>query len=291
MCVPLLSPRETNGACAAWIFFSASRMSLPPAIFAGSLFGPISTKSLYITGKRLTPWPSARNFSSAAFAWTNDDVGVAAAREVERLTGAERHDAHLDAGLLLEDGQDVAEQARLLGRRRRGNGDETFLRVRGERDERAEQCKKCTTGDHHGSSPSRNLRRLGRGGVLQKTIGRRAFHEPALVQEQDLVAQAMRLAEVVRHHHDLGAGGVQRDDHLLDLVGRARIEARRGLVEEQNFRAQRPHARQRQRAAARRRKARAPRGSRMRVEADLAQRFQRALLALPECGTPASFSA
>ena len=68
MCVPLLSPRDTNGACVAWIFFSASRMSLPPAIFAGSLFGPISTKSLYITGKRLTPCPSARNFSSAAFA-------------------------------------------------------------------------------------------------------------------------------------------------------------------------------------------------------------------------------
>ena len=47
--------RDTNGACAAWIFFSASVMSLPPPTFAGSLFGPISTKSLHITGKRLTP--------------------------------------------------------------------------------------------------------------------------------------------------------------------------------------------------------------------------------------------
>ncbi len=50
MCVPLLSPRETNGACAAWIVWSAARMSLLPATLAGSHFGPISTKSLYITG-------------------------------------------------------------------------------------------------------------------------------------------------------------------------------------------------------------------------------------------------
>ena len=50
MCVPLLSPRDTNGACAASILFNASVMSLVPPTFAGSLFGPISTKSLYITG-------------------------------------------------------------------------------------------------------------------------------------------------------------------------------------------------------------------------------------------------
>ena len=46
-------------------------MSLPPPIFAGSLFGPISTKSLYMTGKRFTPNPSATNFSSAAWSCTN----------------------------------------------------------------------------------------------------------------------------------------------------------------------------------------------------------------------------
>ena len=38
------------------------------------------------------------------------DIGIAAAREVERLTRAERNDADLDSGLLLEDGQEVAEQ-------------------------------------------------------------------------------------------------------------------------------------------------------------------------------------
>ncbi len=38
------------------------------------------------------------------------DIGIAAAREVERLTRPERNDADLDAGLLLEDGQKVTKQ-------------------------------------------------------------------------------------------------------------------------------------------------------------------------------------
>ena len=48
-CVPDLSPREMNGASLALIVFSAAPMSLP-LMPAGSLFGPIRTKSLYITG-------------------------------------------------------------------------------------------------------------------------------------------------------------------------------------------------------------------------------------------------
>src|SRR5258705_3271704 len=69
-CVPDLSPRDTNGAPFAWIVFSAVSMSLPLTP-AGSLFGPINTKSLYITSKRFTPKPSARNSSSCDLAWTN----------------------------------------------------------------------------------------------------------------------------------------------------------------------------------------------------------------------------
>ena len=47
--VPDLSPREMNGAALALIAFNAATMSLPLTP-AGSLFGPIRTKSLYITG-------------------------------------------------------------------------------------------------------------------------------------------------------------------------------------------------------------------------------------------------
>jgi colanic acid/amylovoran biosynthesis protein len=60
-------------------------------------------------------------------AW-GDTALTDAAREIERLARSERHDAHVDAGLGLEDRQDVAEQARLLGRRRRGDGDAALLR-------------------------------------------------------------------------------------------------------------------------------------------------------------------
>src|SRR5262249_48486356 len=49
----------------------ASAASVIPLMPAGSLFGPIRTKSLYITGYRLTPKPSATNFSSCALACTN----------------------------------------------------------------------------------------------------------------------------------------------------------------------------------------------------------------------------
>ena len=54
-CVPLLSPREAKGAAAALIFCSAATMSFVPPTFAGSDFGPTSTKSLYITSKRCRP--------------------------------------------------------------------------------------------------------------------------------------------------------------------------------------------------------------------------------------------
>jgi hypothetical protein len=49
----------------------ASATSAMPLMPAGSLFGPIRTKSLYITGYRFTPKPSATNFSSCALACTN----------------------------------------------------------------------------------------------------------------------------------------------------------------------------------------------------------------------------
>ena len=44
-----MSPRATKGALALAIFLSAATMSLPFTP-TGSFFGPISTKSLYITG-------------------------------------------------------------------------------------------------------------------------------------------------------------------------------------------------------------------------------------------------
>ena len=88
---------------------------------------------------------------------------------------------------------------------------------------------------------------LGRGRVLEETVGRRALDQPALVQEQDLVAEAVRLPEVVRApSRSWCRPRACAAMIVLDLVRRARVEARRRLVEEQHFRAQRPRARQRE---------------------------------------------
>ena len=71
LCVPLSSPRETNGALLSAIFLKAATTSLEPAMPAGSLAGPTTMKSLYMTSKRFTPPPSATNFSSDGLSCTN----------------------------------------------------------------------------------------------------------------------------------------------------------------------------------------------------------------------------
>ena len=72
-------------------------------------------------------------------------VGVAAPAGVERLAGALRHHLHVDAGLGLEQRQDVAEQAGVLGRGGRGDDDRFVLRERGrgEQRERRRPMTKC----------------------------------------------------------------------------------------------------------------------------------------------------
>ena len=70
--VPLLSPREIKTAPWAIICMSAALASFSPLIWAGSVSGPTSTKSLYITSNRFTPQPSATKPSSAALECTSN---------------------------------------------------------------------------------------------------------------------------------------------------------------------------------------------------------------------------
>ena len=58
-------------------------------------------------------------------------VGVAVAAHLQGLSGAARNDPHLDAGLCREHGQDVLEQAGIVGGRRRGEYDKALARERG----------------------------------------------------------------------------------------------------------------------------------------------------------------
>src|ERR1700716_3723210 len=121
--VPERSPRDTKGAPFAWMAFRAVTMSLLPLMPAGSLSGPIRTELLYIPRKRFPPGPFLDEFLLGGARMHQGDVGVAAARGVERLAGALRDHPHVDAGRLPEDRQDVDEPAGGLGRGGGGHGD------------------------------------------------------------------------------------------------------------------------------------------------------------------------
>ncbi len=62
--VPDLSPRETKRAWLSAMRLSASAAFGRPLIFAGSSGGPMITKSLYMTRRRLLILPSSTYFFS-----------------------------------------------------------------------------------------------------------------------------------------------------------------------------------------------------------------------------------
>ena len=68
-CVPESSPLETKGERPSAIAPNASAMEVEPRMLAGSDGGPTRTKSLCMTARRLSPWPSAMNRSSSSGEW------------------------------------------------------------------------------------------------------------------------------------------------------------------------------------------------------------------------------
>ena len=101
-CVPLLSPRETKGACAALIFCSAATMSLRAADFRRIGLRPDQDEVVVHHVEALHAVALGEEFLLERLGVHEHHVGVAAPADVERLAGAERDHAHLDAGLLLE---------------------------------------------------------------------------------------------------------------------------------------------------------------------------------------------
>jgi hypothetical protein len=141
-CVPLLSPRDTNGACAALIRRNASAASLPPATFARSAFGPISTNVVVhhvvapeaesLREKLLLQRPGVHEH----------DVGIAAPSHVERLPGPSATTRTCMPVFLSKIRQQVLEQPGLLGRRRRCDRD-VGLCVRGRAEEKRDESLKA----------------------------------------------------------------------------------------------------------------------------------------------------
>ena len=140
MCVPLRSPRDTNGALASLILRSASSVSVAARDLGRVRLRSDEDEVVVHDGEALHAVALGEELLLGGSRVHEHHVGIAAAREVERLAGAERDDAHLDAGLLLEDRQDVLEEPGLLGGGRRRDGDEPLrqrARRAGEREEQA----------------------------------------------------------------------------------------------------------------------------------------------------------
>ena len=85
-------------------------------------------------------------------------------------------------------------------------------------------------------SSSRDVERAGADRRLQLR-GRALGDHLAVIDHGDALGQLVGLVEVLRAEEDRGALLGQRPDDAPDLVARARIEARRGLVEEHQLRA------------------------------------------------------
>ena len=99
-CVPLLSPREANGAAAALILLQrARRCPCRRPTFAGSDFGPDDDEVVVHHLVALHAEALGDEFLLERLGMHEDHVGVAAPAHVERLPGAERDHAHLDAAL------------------------------------------------------------------------------------------------------------------------------------------------------------------------------------------------
>ena len=101
---------------------------------------------------------------------------------------------------------------------------------------------------HHGSSPSRNAAASARSRDCRKTrsAGARSTSRP-WCRNRTSSAEAARLSEVVRHHHDLRSRqrAIAATMRSISCVAPG-IEARGRLVEEQHLRVERPRAGERE---------------------------------------------
>src|SRR5262245_8416777 len=149
MCVPELSPREMKGAPLALMVCSAKATFLAPLMLAGSSFGPMMIKSLYITEWRFKPNPSAMNFSSASLACTK--TTSASPRRAVLSAWPVPWATTLTTMPVLEQRQDPAEQTGVLRRGGGGDHDGFVLRAGGcGGDERDGRCQndQATAGRH-----------------------------------------------------------------------------------------------------------------------------------------------
>ena len=112
--VPERSPREMKGAAFALMVCSAVTMTDQHEVIVHNRIA-LQAKTF------------GEKFLLGRLGMHEHHIGIAAPGGVERLAGALRHHLHVDAGLFLEDRQQIAEQAGILRRGRRSDNDRFFL--------------------------------------------------------------------------------------------------------------------------------------------------------------------
>src|SRR5262245_38398375 len=209
--VPDLSPRDTNGLAVSLLALKAASTSLLPLIPAGSAFGPITTKSLYITSKHFTPKPSATNLSSCGLACTNTTsasprLPVSSAWPVPcAITFTSMPVLLLNSGRMWpnspESWVDVVE-ATTIDFSWAGTGVETPAS--------STRPTKAWISFMIGSFLDQQfagdeLFRFRRARRREELLRRRVLDDAAAVHQHDRAGEPARLAEVVGRHHDLDA--------------------------------------------------------------------------------------
>ena len=110
------------------LFDRAQRRDDVRALHAGGIvLRPDQHEVVVHDGIALHPEAFGEEFFFRGLGMDEHHVGVAAPSGVERLASALGDHAHLDAGLLFEQRQQIAEQTGVLGRGGRGDDDEFIL--------------------------------------------------------------------------------------------------------------------------------------------------------------------
>src|SRR5215468_5760558 len=243
-CVPERSPREMKGAPFALMAVSAATMSLVPLTPAGSLSGPMRTKSLYMTGNRFTPNPSAMNFSSCGLACTNTTSAsprrpVSSAWPVPcAITFTSMPVFALNSGRIWpnspESWVDVVEattidfscaEAGVATDRRRARPANAWINFM--------LRSICLSYQQFAGDEFLRFRGARCG---EELLGARVLDDAPAMHQHDVGPEPARLAEIVGRHHHSDAAACDRADDLLDRLGGGGIKAGRGLVEEQHVR-------------------------------------------------------
>src|SRR3954469_1254670 len=239
----------------ALIAASAAVMSFEPLMPAGSLFGPIRTKLLYITGWRLTPKPSDRNFSSAGLAWTNTTSAsprraVSSACPVPcATTFTSMPVLALNIGRMWpnrpESCVEVVEATTIdlsCAEAWPANTALAAIAISTRRDSVFIGCP------FQSNEQFAREECPGLGGLrpVEERRGSGGLHDAAAVKHDDVTGEPARFAEIMGRHHDLDIAFANRADDVFHRLGGGRIEARGRLVQEQHGRIARQRPCQRQ---------------------------------------------